>query len=167
MGAAAGPCRGRPCADAGVAVARASVIRAGGGLALAAAWLVGRPRGHRLWRGGFVAGAAADIAAQRGGNGRPLATANRLEAATALHAAQDAMAKAQRAETEQFLQQTPDRSASALAVAVGRAGGAACRRASGHADLLGAARASGCQSEENSPVVAEKKTDADRADRQH
>ena len=35
-----------------------------------------------------------------------LATANRLEAATALHDAQDAMAKAQRAETEQFLQQS-------------------------------------------------------------
>jgi hypothetical protein len=35
-----------------------------------------------------------------------LATANRLEAATALSGAQDAMAKAQRAETEQFLQQT-------------------------------------------------------------
>ena len=33
------------------------------------------------------------------------ATANRLETATALHAAQDAMAQAQRAETEQFLQQ--------------------------------------------------------------
>ena len=33
------------------------------------------------------------------------ATANRLETATALHDAQDAMAKAQRAETEQFLQQ--------------------------------------------------------------
>ena len=35
-----------------------------------------------------------------------LATANRLEAATALHDAQHAMAKAQRAETEQFLQQS-------------------------------------------------------------
>lgn len=35
-----------------------------------------------------------------------LATANRLETATALHSAQDAMAKAQRAETEQFLQQS-------------------------------------------------------------
>ncbi len=35
-----------------------------------------------------------------------LATANRLETATALHGAQDAMAKAQRAETEQFLQQS-------------------------------------------------------------
>ena len=34
-----------------------------------------------------------------------LATANRLETATVLHDAQDAMAKAQRAETEQFLQQ--------------------------------------------------------------
>lgn len=35
-----------------------------------------------------------------------LATHNRLEAATALHTAQDAMARAQRAETEQFLQQS-------------------------------------------------------------
>jgi len=35
-----------------------------------------------------------------------LATHNRLETATALHDAQDAMAKAQRAETEQFLQQS-------------------------------------------------------------
>ncbi len=34
-----------------------------------------------------------------------LATANRLETATALHDAHDAMAQAQRAETEQFLQQ--------------------------------------------------------------
>jgi len=63
---------------------------AGTGLGAAALW---RARRRTLLR------SAAEMDAA-------FATANRLETATALHAAQDAMAKAQRAETEQFLQQS-------------------------------------------------------------
>ena len=97
-----------------------------------------------------------------------LATHNRLETATALHDAQDAMAKAQRAETEQFLGKAAlprsRRWLSRLGVMVGVAGGGA----SGHADLLGATGASGRRTgEAGSASGRGEKSGAGRADGEH